>query len=414
MKILHILDHSLPLHSGYTFRSRNIFLCQRALGMEPVVLTSPKHEESHGEAADRECIDDLTYYRSGTCPKSLPVCNEFRIMQRLRRRMLEVACMEQPDIIHAHSPVLNGLPALQVGKLLNVPVVYEIRAFWEDAAVDHGTCREGSPRYRMIRWLETRVCRQADAIVPICRGLEKDLLGRTGIDPAKLHVVGNAIDAAGFVPVPQDQRLASKWGIDGNDLIMGFIGSFYHYEGLALLLEAFPDMLEKCPNLKLLFVGGGPMEKRLRRIAAQQAWKDRVVFTGRIPHEQVPGAYALVDILVFPRLSMRLTETVTPLKPLEAMAMGKAILASDVGGHEELIEDGKTGVLFQAGNQQDLSEKALLLASSEAMRNKLGGNGRRFVCNKRTWKTNGMRYQQIYKALCRGRLFEGCSESGNV
>jgi glycosyltransferase involved in cell wall biosynthesis len=156
-KILHILDHSLPLHSGYTFRSQNIFRSQRKMGFHPVILTSPKHEASwKGECRDKETINEFLYYRTGAVKASrIPIQGEFRLMNVLEKRLHEVALIEKPDILHAHSPVLNALPALKVGRKLGIPVVYEIRAFWEDAAVDHGTYAENSIKYRMTRAVET-------------------------------------------------------------------------------------------------------------------------------------------------------------------------------------------------------------------------------------------------------------------
>ena len=138
MKILHILDHSLPLHSGYTFRSQNIFKAQQQMGYTPVILTSPKHEESlKKNTPEKEQINGFTYYRTGPTARSpLPVVSELALMRALYQRIIQVADREHPDIIHAHSPVLNAIPAIRAARKRNIPAVYEIRAFWEDAAVD--------------------------------------------------------------------------------------------------------------------------------------------------------------------------------------------------------------------------------------------------------------------------------------
>ncbi len=152
MKILHILDHSLPLHSGYAFRSQNILLSQLKMGLQPMALTSPKHEGSWKEKTEKdEIIGGVHYLRSGTVPKgTFPLVQEFRIMATLGRRIHEVALLERPNILHAHSPILNALPALWVGHKLGIPVVYEIRAFWEDAAVDHGSYGQNSWKYWLV------------------------------------------------------------------------------------------------------------------------------------------------------------------------------------------------------------------------------------------------------------------------
>lgn len=160
MRILHILDHSIPLHSGYTFRTAALLRGQRALGWETFHLTSPKQ----GETAEiEEYIDGLDFFRTPVAKGRLaqfPVLGELALMRALEQRLEEVVACVRPDIIHAHSPVLNVFPALKVGRRYGLPVVYEIRAFWEDAAVDHGTTTEGSLRYRTIRALETHALRQ--------------------------------------------------------------------------------------------------------------------------------------------------------------------------------------------------------------------------------------------------------------
>jgi glycosyltransferase involved in cell wall biosynthesis len=119
---------------------------------------------------------------------------------------------------------------------------------------------------------------------------------------------------------------------------------------------------------------------------------------GRIPHERVPGVYAMIDILAYPRYSMRLTELVTPLKPLEAMAMGKVLVASDVGGHRELIHDGETGMLFKAGDEDALTASVQKLLDSATLREKLQQRGMEWVGQHHTWRQTTAVYPDIYAA----------------
>ncbi len=240
-------------------------------------------------------------------------------MKALRLRLAQVARLVEPDIIHAHSPVLNALPALQVGRTLGIPVVYEIRAFWEDAAVNHGTTQQGSLRYRATRSLETRAILRADHVFTICEGLRADIVAR-GIRADKVTVIPNAVDVASFALAgAPDAGLLAQLGLSGSTVI-GFVGSFYAYEGLDLLLSALPQLLAARPDIKLLLVGGGPQEPPLRQQAQQLGVADKVVFAGRVPHQEVHRYYDLIQVLAYPRHPMRLTELVTPLKPLEAMA----------------------------------------------------------------------------------------------
>lgn len=398
MRILHVLDHSIPLHSGYTFRTASLLREQRALGWETFHITSPKQGETQ---ALEETVDGLHFYRTpgGTgLMADLPVGREVALMKALGQRLEQVARLVEPDIIHAHSPVLNALPALKVGRKLGIPVVYEIRAFWEDAAVDHGTTSQGSLRYRATRGLETRAIQRADHVFTICEGLRADIVAR-GISNSKVTVIPNAVNVESFqLASPPDPVLLDKLGLTGSTVV-GFIGSFYAYEGLDLLVAALPQLIAARPDIKLLLVGGGSQEANLRQQAKALGVADKVVFAGRVPHQDVNTYYDLIKVLAYPRHPMRLTELVTPLKPLEAMAQGQLFVASDVGGHKELVQHNQTGVLFKAGSADALAQSLLGLLNNPALWPLLKANGREFVENVRNWKNSVANYVGPYEAL---------------
>ncbi len=397
-RVLHVLDHSIPLHSGYTFRTAALLREQRALGWQTFHLTSPKQGKTIASVED---VDGLRFYRTPSATgflADLPIGRELALMQQLETRLEEVAREVRPDILHAHSPVLNALPAIKVARRLGIPVVYEIRAFWEDAAVDHGSTTEGSLRYRATRALETRAIRQVDHVFTICEGLRADIVAR-GIPASKVTVIPNAVDIASFqLASPPDPQLQEKWGLTGKTVV-GFIGSFYAYEGLDLLLDALPELIRQRPDVRLLLVGGGPQEANLRQQAERLGLGDHVIFTGRVPHQDVGRYYDLINVLAYPRHPMRLTELVTPLKPLEAMAQGQLFVASDVGGHKELIEHGKTGILFKAGDCKALSEALLGLLNDCQRWPELKANGRHFVEVVRNWRNSVANYVAPYQRL---------------
>jgi PEP-CTERM/exosortase A-associated glycosyltransferase len=329
--------------------------------------------------------------------KRLPVLYELKLVSALGRRIREVARACAPDVIHAHSPILNGMAALRAGKRLGIPVVYEIRAFWEDAAVDHGTYGEGSVKYRVVRALESRVCRQSGHVTVICDGLRQDLV-RRGIPAEKISIVPNGIAVEEFRECGPDRELAVSWKLDGKSVI-GFLGSFYRYEGLDLAVDAFASLAGKHRDWVLLLVGGGEMDAGLKEKVRSLGLGDSVIFPGRIPHERIPGIYALSDILIYPRYSMRLTDLVTPLKPLEAMAMGKAVIASDVGGHKELIRNGETGILFPAGSAPALASAMERLLLEKESRMAMAERARAWVRRERPWERTTAPYEEIYSRL---------------
>jgi PEP-CTERM/exosortase A-associated glycosyltransferase len=400
MRILHVLDHSLPLHSGYTFRTRAIVTAQKARGLDVACLTGVRHSRG---GADPERIEGIDFFRT-PAPAQMPSpLREWREIKALEARIDELAEQWKPDQLHVHSPVLNALAALPVARRRGLPLLYEIRAFWEDAAVGNGTGREGSPRYRLTRMLETWAASRADAVAVICEGLRRDLVER-GIAPEKIIVSPNGVDMSLFGnPVSADAKLARELGLAKADVV-GFIGSFYDYEGLDDLIDAMPILLDRRPRAHLLLVGGGPMEEALKARASTSPARERIHFVGRVPHHEVERYYGLIDILAYPRKAMRLTELVTPLKPLEAMAQRKLVVASNVGGHRELIEDGVTGTLFPAGDPAALADALDNLFANRGRWEERRDSARAFVERDRNWSSNISNYIPAYQKLT-GKAF---------
>ncbi len=389
LRILHVLDHSAPLHSGYTFRTLAILREQHALGWDTLQLTTPK--QGPGDAR-QETVDGLSFLRT----PSRAGTGLLAQMRLTAHRLKEAVADSRPDLIHAHSPVLNALPSLWVGRQSGLPVVYEMRASWEDAAVDHGSTREGSLRYRVSRSLESFALRRATQVTTICDGLRNDIVAR-GIPEQRVTVIPNAVDVGAFrFGAEPDPRLRRELGLEGAT-VLGFAGSFYGYEGLDLLIEAARRMLPARPALRVLLVGGGPQEQNLKAQAAAAGLQDRVIFAGRVPHAQVQRYYELIDVLAYPRLPIRLTELVTPLKPLEAMAQGRMFVASDVGGHRELIRDRETGFLFRAGDVGALQRVLEELLAQRELWPQIRAQARRFVEVERTWTSSVARYAEVYR-----------------
>ena len=397
-RVLHVLDHSLPLHSGYTFRTRAILKSLQGAGFEVEGITGARHS---ADSPPVEEVEGLIFHRVPGPVPGLPLLREWREIEALRDGIERVSAQFRPDIIHAHSPALCGMAALRAARRLNLPFVYEIRAFWEDAAVGNKTGREGSLKYRLTRALENRVVRGADAVFTICEGLRSDLVAR-GHEASKIGVSPNGVDLSLFgKPSARDERLAIELGLADGPVI-GFVGSFYDYEGLDDLVAAIPKLRERHPTVKLLLVGGGPLVGDLRAQAAASLASDAIVFAGRVPHSEVERYYSIIDVLAYPRKRSRLTEVVTPLKPLEAMAQNRLVAASDVGGHRELIDDGATGLLFPPDDPDGLAACLTTLIDEKyrwpAIVKAAGQN----VAQKHDWARNIERYRAVYQNLLDG------------
>jgi glycogen(starch) synthase len=398
-RILHVLDHSLPMHSGYTFRTRAILKAQEALGWQVRGVTGPRHTQV-GPSCEE--ADGLVFHRTQGQPHGPAGLREWREIVA-HADAIEAACAQwRPDILHAHSPALCGQAALRAGKRLGIPVVYEIRAFWEDAAVGNGTGRENSVKYRLTRQLENNVVSRADAVVTICEGLAGDLAAR-GFDREAITVMPNGVDLSLFgAPPTPDMALACELGLAQGDSLLpviGFIGSFYDYEGLDDLIAAMPALVRAKPEARLLLVGGGPREAMLREQAAASPVSGNIRFVGRVAHHEVERYYALAEVMAYPRKKSRLTDLVTPLKPLEAMAQGKIVAASDVGGHRELIRHGETGVLFAPDNPEACAQAIAGLIDRRQRWPEMIRAGREHVETRHDWATNVQRYQVVYQKL---------------
>lgn len=399
-RILHILDHSLPVHSGYTFRTRAILKAQEALGLEVRGITGLRHPDP---GPNVESAEGLTFHRTRGQAHGPVGLREWREVSALTDSIVALAGEWQPDVLHAHSPSLCGLAGLRAARRLGLPLVYEIRAFWEDAAVGNNTGRAGGLKYNLTRRLEDYVVAHADAVVTICDGLKQDLITR-GHRPERITIMPNGVDLTLFgAPPPRDENLARDLGL-GHGPVIGFIGSFYDYEGLDDLIEAMPVLTEHHPDARLLMVGGGPRAEALRAQALASPAAGAIRFVGRVPHHEVERYYALCDIMAYPRKKSRLTDLVTPLKPLEAMAQGKLVAASDVGGHRELMRDGVTGTLFTPDSSRACGEALARLLGDRSHWGARRAAGRQHVAEHHDWHRNAARYLDVYQELINSRI----------
>lgn len=397
MRILHVLDHSLPYFSGYSFRSDYILRAQQRLGWQPSVVTSPKHERF---TQAHETIDGLDYYRvrwpsfSSSRLQAVPLVKQMACVTALAKEIKRLAVALKVDVIHAHSPSLNGLAAAQAAKALAVLWVYELRYYEEDAAVDRGKTRYNSLRYRMGQRLEQSALEQADCVTTISQALRADLI-RRGIPNEKIFEIPNGVDTEFFQPRAPNADLIARHQLAGHTVI-GFIGSFYLYEGLEFLVEAVKLLLNECRDVKLLLAGEGEAENNLRARVPEEL-RAHFIFAGKVPHDEVRNYYSVMDVLVYPRVKSRLTELTTPLKPLEAMAMERVVVGSDVGGIRELVLNGETGFLVEAGSAPALAQQLAYLVADASARRAIGKQARAFVVGERAWEKIVKRYEEVYR-----------------
>jgi PEP-CTERM/exosortase A-associated glycosyltransferase len=385
--VLHVLDHTLPTRSGYTVRTGHILRAQQQLGYRLQLLSSPRQDPGYNGEAPIS-IEGALCWRTPATPEAN--------RQGAGRLFRELIKQVRPDIVHIHSPALN-FPPIWWAAGRKIPLVYEIRAFWEDAAVANNKTTEQSRRYRYTRDLETWICRQAAHVFTICDGLRRDLVLR-GIAENKISVAPNVVDE---ITAPTGQAPDSIRRAVQGKTVLAFMGSFYAYEGIDILMQAFDIMAGHDDRLTLLIIGDGPERGHLQELHTRMRHAERIHLTGTLPHRDACACYSLCDAIVLPRRSTRLTELVTPMKIPEAQQHGVVVMASNVGGHREMIDDRRTGYLVDASSPQSLAADITAGLQQREQWPQLIAQAKESVGRQRSHAVLASAYHKVYQELLR-------------
>jgi glycosyltransferase involved in cell wall biosynthesis len=232
-------------------------------------------------------------------------------------------------------------------------------------------------------------------VFAITSGVRNELIAG-GVDGARISLLPNAAEISKFEPRDPDDELLDEHRLRGTTVI-GYIGSLNVYEGLDDLLQAVAQLSE--PALTILIVGDGPARISLEHAAAGLGLADIIRFIGRVPPADVPRYFSVIDIFALPRKPNRVCELVSPIKPFEAMAMQRCILASNVAAQADIIDDRKTGRLFAKGNINDLTDKLRELIADAPQRQRLGNAARQWVSEQQTWDVMAARVDEVYRSL---------------
>jgi len=376
-RVLHIVTDALPPTSaGYTIRTHEIAVAQRRAGLDPHVVTPPGYPVTQGVLDGRRLVtlDDVPYHR-------LVGGSITDLVERLR-----------PQVLHPASNYKNAQVALALRDRYGIPVVYEVRGFWEDTWLSRhpGEALEDSELYQAIRDEETRCMQAADLVVTLGEAMRDELAGR-GVSKDRIEIVPNAVSPE-FLrePVP---------GSEHDDFVVGTVTTLTPHEGLGTLIDAARLLRERDIPVRVLIVGDGPEKTALERHAAASGVS--ATFTGRVPAAQVRDFHALLDVFVVPRTRDRVCQLVTPLKPVEAMASGLCVVTSELSALAEIVKHQVTGALTVPQDPVSLADCLEWLFYSPDIRIKLGAAAREWVAADRTWERNAMRYQEAYDRLGR-------------
>ncbi|MFM1704469.1 glycosyltransferase family 4 protein [Aeromonas salmonicida] len=400
---LYLLHNRLPYNSGgYATRSHGLLTSikqwwnisgvsrlgypQDRKGLEAMEFT-PFHE-----------IDNVKYHclkAEGNSFGQIPISN---YIDEYSKELLELCSKEKPSIIHAASNYMNGLAANNVAKRLGIKSVYEVRGLWEITRISRDPDWKDTEYYNMMSQLEAQAAKDADAVFTLTNALKNELINR-GVAAEKIHLLPNGVDSSRFIPKIRNNKLALNLGIE-DKVVIGFLGSVVQYEGVEYIIQA-ASILKKqgLNNFVVLIVGDGAVLDNVKAITSELHMDEHVKFTGRVPHDEIEDYYSIVDICPLPRKGLPVCEMVSPLKPFEAMAMGKVVVSSDVAALAEIIDDGVTGLLHKKDDPEDLANKIRLLIEDHDLRDRLGKSAREWVVAERDWKVIAKRVDTVYRNL---------------
>jgi glycosyltransferase involved in cell wall biosynthesis len=400
-RVLHLVNDALPSTSaGYTIRTHEIALAQQAAGLDPHVVTRCGFPVTQGTLDGRRMLtlDGIPYHR--LLPWRMPTradqaaARGLELAARLTERL-------RPGVLHAASNYANGMIALTLGERYGLPVVYEVRGFWEDTWLSrhrNGADLARSELYRRNRDLETWCMLSADLVVTLGEAMREEIVAR-GVPADKVLIVPNAVSEDFLQPLPDASALRKELGIAPNEHVIGEVSSLVPHEGIGTLLEATRLLKDRGLLVRTLIVGDGPERPALQRQAADLGLGEVAIFTGRVPAAKVREFHALLDVFVVPRTPDRVCQLVTPLKPVEAMASGLCVVTSEVKALAEIIKPDVTGALTIPEDPVALADSLELLVCSPDVRRKLGDNAREWVARDRTWAHNAARYREAYARL---------------
>ena len=399
--VLMMLSSSLPLNpSGYGIRSHAIAGHLLRHGVRLHVNTKPGYPLTSWTGPQpvrpRDTVENVVYNRLPLYPAGVGEFGE-AYREQASRLIAAVAGRCRAAIVHAASDMENGLPAMLAARQAGVKGIYEYRGMWHYSSAARNTWFPWTEPFQRRQRLELEAGRMADACFAISEALKADLVAG-GLPEEKITVLPNAVDVERFTPLPPDGELLEKYDLRDR-VVMGFIGSFTAYEGLEHLLDAVLELKWRNLPVSMLLVGDGAGLARLRELHRARGSHPAVIFTGRVPFDEVKRYYSLIDIMPFPRIPAKVCHCVPPLKPLEAMAMGKAVLVSHVAALTEIVRDGETGLVFESGNLPDLVEKLEALVTAPEMRRRLAAQGRAWVLAERDWHRVSERILRVYEGL---------------
>lgn len=400
-RVLHCVTNALPYtQAGYTVRTHRIVTSQQAAGLDPHVVTSWGWPmlQGHAQATPFEEIDGIPYYR-------LLPDGRGEVPFEMRGRMIKGAegvtklvSELKPQVLHAATDHRNGSVAHAVRDRTGTPFVYEVRGFLEETWVSRDPeVRTGSQRAVLQREREAFLMREADAVVTLAETMASEIVER-GVPRERIFLAPNAVDDSLLTAQYDGETFRRNFGIEPGEVVVGSVSSIVGYEGFATLLNAAAIMRDQGAPVRVLIVGDGAERDNLLELVKELKLSSAIL-PGRVGPEEALQAQSAIDIFACPREDLRVCRLVTPLKPVEAMALGKPVVLSDLPALSELVGSDGAGMLVPPGDPAEFAKALAGLREDPETRRVMGEAGRAEVAAKRTWSRVAETYRSLYLSL---------------
>ncbi|MCB9855463.1 MAG: glycosyltransferase family 4 protein [Phycisphaerales bacterium] len=396
MNVLHFAHSFIPQYGGTTTRLINLLSDPRHT--HTICVPMPKID---GDIPIEQQFDNISVRRVPLAPGP---SISFFAANNARRLAAVVRPDDRFDVIQGHNPPPFARAGFRVAHTRNLPCIYEAHRLSFDS---FGANRETPLPNSIDRWIRWMIRREerpfferADAVIVQTEMHRRRISECFRIEPENIHVIPMGVDETLFDPskavVTKDEiRRRHDWDDRTVFFYNGYLGSS---NGLMTLLDAarsLPTDVRK--RIRIALLGRGPLQKQVEKAAAETP--DLIQSLGLVPYEQMPAYYAAADVVVIPVAPIRLWDCNNPTKLLEAMAMARPVLASNVGGITELLEDGVTGITFRSGDRADLAKRMVELATSAGDLAAMGVAARRRILADRTWRQSRDALQRLYDSL---------------
>nr|WP_231705189.1 glycosyltransferase family 4 protein [Arthrobacter gengyunqii] len=397
--VLHVLTNSLPhTGSGYAQRSHSVLKAQRQSGWNVHAVTRPGYPVQLGMFAARssDVIDDVVYHR--ILPATLPEGMAARL-QYQAEQTLQLALTVRPSVLHTTTHFVNAVVTAAVAEALGIPWVYEVRGQLADTwASPRGAEARTSERYLAFVARESEATLRADQCATLGSEMKSAIIVRESDGP-EIELLPNGVGEA-FLDAPMKAMAArQRLGLPVEGVFVGTVSSLVDYEGLDDLIGAFAELAKSNDALMCLIVGGGAAEASLRQQAKESGFTHRIIFTGRVDRKLAHLYHQALDIFVVPRKDSHVTRSVTPLKPVEALASSRPVVFSALPALQETIRDGVEGIAVEPSNRSELAGALGSLAEDARLRHRMGAAGRERILAERTWTAVAFQTTVMYERL---------------